>query len=116
MTDTLPPIAHTLKAKEDGTIAVHLDACSSLHVDGAYDHLRIKALAVDEDDTETIATCTLAIADAKPRAKAVAQVLMRDAALKRVERKTGGWNDRSALEERALVKACLRAYRVMKHK
>lgn len=106
-------VAFTVRER-DGQTLTTLDSLSDLSVTGAYDAVRIRALANDANDAETVATMSNVIHAAKPRAIEAARTLAREAGKRQEEAFRPGGDRRTRDEAKAALKACLRAYRVSK--
>lgn len=115
MTDTIEPITINFTTRErDGETIVKTDSLTDLAVAGAYDAIRLRTLASDNNDGETVATATAIIHSAKPRAVESAKALAREAGTRQEEAFRPGGDRRIRHEARAALKAALRAYRVAK--
>ena len=106
-------IRFTVREK-DGETIVATDSLTGVSVAGAYDAVRIRAIANENDDKDTAATMTSFIVAAKPRAVEAAKLLAHEAAKRQVEAFKPGGDRKTRAEAQAALRACLRAYRVAK--
>lgn len=111
----LEPITVSFTVKEStGETICKLDSLSDFTINGAYDALRIKAIAFEAQDAATVGICADIITGSKDRAKEVGKRLVREAGDRAKDALKPGGNAKARAEARAALKSALRTWRLTK--